>query len=291
MNHRELLSEVEVVECELFDEGMFDTIKSKVSGIGKAIDKKLQKPIELASKKITLKIMKLNPEKRIMMINGIGKAYIFIKGKTLLKLSSPDGKIISRILGPVLGFLEGFVLSLIGGSMVGRGVGEIASGKAPIGLLRLLAGLIVVSFGSLADSTFKDPDIYDKLDGKVQKEIDKFMKNVKDSGFDKRDNTKYKDVTNESEYDMENFEKVISEVILEMLEEGDESLVKLMMETEKSHSGDGEVVKEDFINETVSMLKSNLGLIEEEVEVVEEDSVLTEEIDKMKSLWSFDEKE
>jgi len=75
--------------------------------------------------------------------------------------------------------------------------------------------------------------------------------------------------------------QLIEETILEMLKEGDEALIQLMMENEKNFGG--EVTSEEaFVNETVERLTEKLGIIVEEEEV--EDTPLLQEQRKMLGL-------
>ena len=78
--------------------------------------------------------------------------------------------------------------------------------------------------------------------------------------------------------------RIIEETILEMLEEGDESLIGLMMEHEKNFNGE-DTDRETFITETISALKTSLGVIVEEVS--EEDSQLISEQRKMLTLVEY----
>lgn len=82
----------------------------------------------------------------------------------------------------------------------------------------------------------------------------------------------------------EELARIIEETILEMLEEGDDSLIDLMMEHEKNFNGE-EVDRETFINETVENLKDSLGILEEDVD--EEDLPMIEEQRKMLSLVEY----
>ena len=81
----------------------------------------------------------------------------------------------------------------------------------------------------------------------------------------------------------EDLSRIIEETILEMLEEGDESLVGLMIEHEKHFNG-GDIDRETFINETIDALKDNLGVLNE---VVEEDNPILDEQRKMLSLIEY----
>ena len=79
--------------------------------------------------------------------------------------------------------------------------------------------------------------------------------------------------------------QVIEETILEMLKEGDNRLVGLMMEHERNMGGNpGD--ETTFINETIERLSEKLGILSEDEEAV--DSAILLEQEKMLSLikWS-----
>lgn len=78
--------------------------------------------------------------------------------------------------------------------------------------------------------------------------------------------------------------RIIEETILEMLEEGDDSLINMMMESEKNFNEES-VDRETFINETIDALKDRLGVLDEEVS--DEDSPMIEEQMKMISLAKY----
>ena len=139
--------------------------------------------------------------------------------------------------------------------------------------------------------TFKDVDTFEKMwkvfhaptfrwKNKRKEIVSDFKRTLDKSGIPIPD-----EVLKEIKMNKEELNSVIEETILEMLQEGDRDLIKLMVEREKRY---GDVDEKTFLTETISTLKENLGILDFEEDAgtaleKEEDNLLVE-VDEMRRL-------